>query len=56
MYTHTVHLRSGVPVRLVSKEMPTLSDDLLMNIEKPDGEQYTFLLEAVAYISTKRGV
>ena len=56
MYTHIVHLRSGVPVKIVSKTLPQLTDDKLLYIEKSDGEQYTFVLDAVAFISTKAGV
>lgn len=56
MYTHTVNLRSGVPIKVVSKNQPQLADDSLLYIEKPDGEQYTFVIDAVAYITTRFGV
>ena len=56
MYTHTVHLRNGVPIKVLSKELPQLADEGLLFYEKPDGEKVTFVLEAVAYFTTKAGV
>jgi hypothetical protein len=55
MYTHIVHLRSGVPIKVPSRNLPELSEELLLYIEKPDGEKYTFVIDAVAYITTKAG-
>lgn len=56
MYTHTVHLRNGVPITFATKDLPQLSDEELLFFEKSNGEKVTFVLEAVAYFTTRAGV
>ena len=55
IYTHTVTLRNGVPIKVHSKELPTLSEQDLLHIETPSGEHYTFVIDSVAYFTTRAG-
>lgn len=55
MYTNTVHLRNGVPIEVKTKELPTLSEQDLLHFEKANGEMVTFVLDAVAYLTTRTG-
>lgn len=56
IYKSTIHLRNGVPIDVHTKELPTFSEENgLLQFEKPNGEFVTFVLDAVAYFSTKAG-
>lgn len=55
MYTHTIHLRTGVPIAIVSNGLPIYDDGLLF-LERQNGERVTFVVDAVAYFTTRQGV
>lgn len=56
MHTHKIHLNNGDVVKLVTNELPSLSEQNLLHFQKANGENVTFVLENVSYFSTKQGV
>lgn len=56
MYTNKIQLTNGDVVKVVTSELPTLSEQNLLHFQRSDGSNVTFVLENVAYFSTRGGV
>lgn len=54
-YKHKVFLRNGVPIELSTRDLPQFSDEGLLHFEKTGGEMVTFVVDSVAYWTTRRG-
>lgn len=54
-YKHKVFLRNGVPIELITSDLPQFSDEGLLHFEKTGGEMVTFVVDSVAYWATRRG-
>lgn len=57
MYNYTIHLNNGDVVKVITTELPQLSETEppLLHFTRANGTNTTFVIDNVAYFTTKQG-